>query len=56
MICSDSSSAPVKNDGGQIVGMVFAGRPSADVDAVIIRQTASIGGIAVVILLISIVI
>ena len=47
---------PVKNDGGQIVGMVFAGRPSADVDAVIIRQTASIGGIAVVILLISIVI
>ncbi|MDE5931311.1 MAG: cache domain-containing protein, partial [Lachnospiraceae bacterium] len=47
---------PVKNDNGQIVGMVFAGRPSADVDAVIIRQTASIGGIAVVILLISIVI
>jgi len=45
---------PVKDDGGQIVGMVFAGRPSADVDAVIIRQTASIGGIAVVILLISI--
>lgn len=47
---------PVKDDGGKIVGMVFAGRPSAEVDAVIIKQTASIGGIAVVILLISIVI
>ncbi|MCM1173902.1 MAG: methyl-accepting chemotaxis protein [Blautia sp.] len=45
---------PVKDDGGQIVGMVFAGRPSAKVDAVIIRQTASIAGIALVILLISI--
>ena len=46
---------PVKNDNGQVVGMVFAGRPSTEVDAVIIRQTASVGGIAVVILLISIV-
>lgn len=46
---------PVEDDAGKVVGMVFAGRPSADVDAVIIKQTASIGIIAVVILLISIV-
>ena len=47
---------PVKDDGGNIVGMVFAGRPSSEVDAIIVKQTASIGGIAIVILLISIVI
>lgn len=45
---------PVKDDGGNIVGMVFAGRPSSEVDAIIVKQTASIGGIAIVILLISI--
>lgn len=47
---------PVKDSGGKIVGMVFAGRPSSDVDSVIIKQTSSIAGIAVAILLISIVI
>ncbi len=47
---------PVKDSGGSVVGMVFAGRPSKDVDSVIVRQTSSIAGIAVVILLISIVI
>ncbi len=47
---------PVKDSGGNIVGMVFAGRPSRDVDAVIIKQTSSIAGIAVVILIISIII
>ncbi len=47
---------PVKDSGGKIVGMVFAGRPSKDVDSVIVKQTSSIAGIAVVILLISIVI
>lgn len=45
---------PLKDGGGKIVGMVFAGRPSRDVDAVIVKQTSSIAGIAVVILLISI--
>ena len=47
---------PVKDGSGQIIGMVFAGRPSRDVDAVIISQTSGIAGIAFVILLISIVI
>lgn len=47
---------PVKDSGGSVVGMVFAGRPSSDVDSLIIRQTSSIAGIAVAILLISIVI
>ncbi len=47
---------PVKDSGGSVVGMVFAGRPSKDVDSVIVKQTSSIAGIAVVILLISIVI
>lgn len=47
---------PVEDSSGKVVGMVFAGRPSADVDAIIVKQTASIGGIAVFILAISIVV
>ncbi len=47
---------PVKDDSGNIVGMVFAGRPSKDVDAIIIKETSSVAVIAVIILLISIVI
>lgn len=47
---------PVKDGSGNIVGMVFAGRPSKDVDAVIIKETSSVAVIAVIILLISIVI
>lgn len=45
---------PVLDSSGKVVGMVFAGRPSKDVDAVIIKQTSSIAGIALVILIISI--
>lgn len=45
---------PVKDSSGNIVGMVFAGRPSRDVDAVIIKQTSSIAVIAFSILLVSI--
>lgn len=44
---------PLKNSNGQIVGMVFAGEPSADVDAVIATRVLSIVGIAIVILIIS---
>lgn len=47
---------PVLDSGGKVVGMVFAGRPSKDVDAVIVKQTSSIAVIALVILIISIVI
>ncbi len=47
---------PVEDDSGNIVGMVFAGRPSKDVDAIIIKETSSVAVIAVIILLISIVI
>lgn len=45
---------PVLDSNGKVVGMVFAGRPSKDVDAVIVKQTSSIAGIALVILIISI--
>lgn len=47
---------PLKNSDGQIVGMVFAGEPSASVDAIISKRMYSIIGISVVILLISVII
>lgn len=48
--------APLKNSNGQIVGMVFAGKPSADVNANITKQIMNIVGIAVVILIISMIV
>ena len=47
---------PLKNNDGQIIGMVFAGEPSADVDSVIAARTSGIIGIAIVILIISLII
>ena len=44
---------PLKNSDGQIVGMVFAGEPSRDVDAVIADRTSGIIMIAVCILIVS---
>lgn len=45
---------PLKDAGSnQIVGMIFAGRPSADIDAYISRRTSIIGGIAVVLIALS---
>ncbi|MCM1387083.1 MAG: methyl-accepting chemotaxis protein [Bacillus sp. (in: Bacteria)] len=44
---------PLTNSDGQIVGMIFAGEPSADVNAAILKQVLSIIGIAAVILIIS---
>lgn len=47
---------PLKNSDGQIVGMVFAGEPSADVNANIMAQVMRIVGIAVVILIVSMIV
>lgn len=47
---------PLKNGNGQIVGMVFAGKPSADVNASITAQVMNIVGIAAVILIISMIV
>lgn len=46
---------PLRNNDGQIIGMVFAGEPSADVDSVIAARTSGIIGIAIVILIISLI-
>lgn len=45
---------PLKNSNGQTVGMIFAGEPSADIDALIAQKRWSIIGISMVILIISI--
>ncbi len=47
---------PLKNGNGQIVGMVFAGKPSTEVNASITAQVMRIVGIAVVILIISMIV
>ncbi|MCM1088610.1 MAG: methyl-accepting chemotaxis protein [Muribaculaceae bacterium] len=47
---------PLTNRDGQIVGMIFAGEPSADVDKVISQRRINIIGIAILILVISLVI
>lgn len=47
---------PLKNSDGQIVGMIFAGRPSADVDSVIAAKTSGIITIAAVVLIISLIV
>lgn len=47
---------PLKNSDGQIVGMVFAGSPSEDIDKVISVRRMSILGIALIILIISVVV
>ncbi|MCM1144331.1 MAG: methyl-accepting chemotaxis protein [Blautia sp.] len=47
---------PLTNSDGQIVGMIFAGEPSADVDKVISQRRINIIGLAVLILVISLVI
>lgn len=47
---------PLKNSNGQIIGMIFAGEPSAEVDAIILVRTASIVGIAVAILVVSMIV
>lgn len=47
---------PLKNADGKIVGMIFAGQPSTKVNAVIATRTYGIVGIAMVVLLISLVI
>ncbi|MDE6750584.1 MAG: cache domain-containing protein [Lachnospiraceae bacterium] len=45
---------PLKNSDGQIVGMIFAGSPSEDIDRVISVRRMSILGIAFIILVISV--
>ena len=45
---------PLKNSNGQIVGMIFAGEPSKDIDKTITQRRLSIIGISVFILIISI--
>lgn len=47
---------PLKNSNGQIVGMVFAGEPSAEVNTHITEQVVRIVGIAIVILIIAMVV
>lgn len=47
---------PLKNSDGQIVGMIFAGRPSADIDSVIAAKTSGIITIAAVVLIISLIV
>lgn len=47
---------PLKNNNNEIIGMVFAGSPSAQVDAAIMSQAYSVVTIALVILLISLII
>lgn len=47
---------PLKNSDGRIVGMVFAGEPSTDVDSVIAAKISGIIGIAAVILIVSLVV
>ncbi len=47
---------PLKNSNGQVVGMIFAGSPSADVNANIMGQVMRIVGIATVILVIAMII
>ncbi len=47
---------PLKNNNNEIIGMVFAGSPSAQVDAAIMSQAYSVVAIALVILLISLII
>ena len=45
---------PLKNSDGQIVGMIFAGSPSEDIDKVISSRRMNILGIALIILVISV--
>lgn len=47
---------PLKSSDGQIVGMIFAGRPSADIDSVIAAKTSGIITIAAVVLIISLIV
>lgn len=47
---------PVKNSGGSVVGMVFAGQPSKDVDTTIRNKTVVIVGISLAILVVALVI
>lgn len=47
---------PLKNSNGEIVGMIFAGEPSADVDALLARSRISILALGVIILVIAIVV
>lgn len=47
---------PLRNGNNEIIGMVFAGSPSSEVDATIASQAYSIVGIALAILLISLVV
>ncbi|MCM1038501.1 MAG: methyl-accepting chemotaxis protein [Ruminococcus sp.] len=47
---------PLINSNGEIVGMVFAGSPSAEVESSIARQVYNILGISLVILIISLVV
>lgn len=45
---------PLKNSDGQIVGMIFAGSPSVNIDKVISSRRVSILGIAFIILIVSV--
>lgn len=47
---------PLKNSDGQIVGMIFAGQPSTNVDSVIAVRTSGITTIAVTILIVSLIV
>lgn len=47
---------PLKNSNGQIAGMIFAGEPSADIDAIIAKRIWSIIGISLLIGIISIIV
>ncbi len=39
---------PLENPDGTVIGMVFAGQPSAEIDAFIKQKTAAVAGIAIV--------
>lgn len=47
---------PLKNSNGQIIGMIFAGAPSADVNKSILSQVANISVISIVLLTISMIV
>lgn len=47
---------PLENPDGSIVGMVFAGEPSADIDEFILSKIALVTGVVVVVLIVAVII
>lgn len=48
--------APIKDDTGKVIGMAFAGKPTADIEAEIIKSIVLILGIGIIILILTIII